>query len=72
MRVAELDMTNSSHKCPSGLTLHTYTESDSNRRVCVTESGANCVSIKIDIPYSYGRVIAYRGLQVGCHLPNAK
>ena len=62
MRVAELNMTNSSHQCPSGLTLHT--ESDSNIRACVTASTADCVSIPIDIPYSYlrvcGRVIAYQ------------
>ena len=62
MRVAELDMTNSSHQCPSGLTLRT--ESDSNIRACVTASTVGCVSIPIDIPYSYsrvcGRVIAYQ------------
>ena len=61
-RVAELDMTNSSHQCPSGLTLRT--ESDSNIRACVTASTVDCVSIPIDIPYSYsrvcGRVIAYQ------------
>ena len=61
-RVAELDMTNNSHQCPSGLTLRT--ESDSNIRACVTASTAGCVSIPIDIPYSYssvcGRVIAYQ------------
>ena len=62
MRVAELDMTNSSHQCPSGLTLRT--ESDSNIHACVAASTAGCVSIPIDIPYSYsrvcGRVIAYQ------------
>ena len=62
MRVAELDMTNSSHQCPSGLMLRT--ESVSNIRTCVTASTADCVSIPIDIPYSYsrvcGRVIAYQ------------
>ena len=61
-RVAELNMTNRSHQCPSGLTLHN--ESDSNIRACVTASTADCVSIPIDIPYSYsrvcGRVIAYQ------------
>ena len=61
-RVAELNMTNSSHQCPSGLTLRT--ESDSNIRACVTASTVGCVSIPIDIPYSYsrvcGRVIAYQ------------
>ena len=48
MRVAELDMTNSSHQCPSGLTLRN--ESDSNIRACVTASTVGCVSIPIDIP----------------------
>ena len=61
-RVAELDMTNSSHQCPSGLTLRT--ESVSSIRACVTASTVDCVSIPIDIPYSYsrvcGRVIAYQ------------
>ena len=61
-RVAELNMTNSSHQCPSGLTLRT--ESDPNIRACVTASTVGCVSIPIDIPYSYsrvcGRVIAYQ------------
>ena len=54
MRVAELDMTNSSHQCPSGLTLRT--ESDPNISACVTSSTADCVSIPIDIPYSYSRL----------------
>ena len=61
-RVAELNMTDSSHQCPSGLTLRT--ESDSNIRACVTANKVDCVSIPIDIPYSYssvcGRVIAYQ------------
>ena len=61
-RVAELNMTDSSHQCPCDLTLRT--ESDSNIRACVTASTAGCVSIPIDIPYSYsrvcGRVIAYQ------------
>ena len=62
VRVAELNMTDSSHQCPSGLTLRT--ELHSNIRACVTASTADCVSIPIDIPYSYsrvcGRVIAYQ------------
>ena len=61
MRVAELDMTNSSHQCPSGLTQH----NDSNIRTCRRmESSDGCSSVMIDIPYSYsrvcGRVIAYQ------------
>ena len=61
MRVAELDMTNSSHQCPSGLTQH----NDSNIRTCRRmESSGGCSSVMINIPYSYsrvcGRVIAYQ------------
>ena len=60
-RVAELDMTNSSHQCPSGLTQH----NDSNIRTCRRmESSRGCSSAMINIPYSYwrvcGRVIAYQ------------
>ena len=58
VRVAELDMTNSSHQCPSGLNdanIHTYRS---------MESSDGCSSVMIDIPYSYsrvcGRVIAYQ------------
>ena len=61
VRVAELDMTNSSHQCPSGLTQH----NDSNIRTCRRmESSGGCSSVMIDISYSYsrvcGRVIAYQ------------
>ena len=46
MRVAELDMTNSSHQCPSGLTQHT----DSNIRTCRRmESSGGCSSVTINI-----------------------
>ena len=42
MRVAELDMTNNSTQCPSGLRQHTY----SNIRTCETESSsASCSSV---------------------------
>ena len=59
VRVAELDMTNSNHQCPSGLTQH----NDSNIRTCRRmESSGGCSSVMINIPYSYskvcGRVIA--------------
>ena len=61
VRVAELDMTNSRHQCPSGLTQH----NDSNIRTCRRmESSGGCSSVMINIPYSYsrvcGRVIAYQ------------
>ena len=60
-RVAELDMTNSSHQCPSSLTQH----NDFNIRTCRrTESSGGCSPVTINIPYSYsrvcGRVIAYQ------------
>ena len=51
-RVAELDMTNSSHQCPSGLAQH----NDSNIRTCRRmESSGGCSSVMINIPYSYIR-----------------
>ena len=61
VRVAELDMTNSSHQCPSGLTQ----QNDSNICTCRRmESSGGCSSVMINIPYSYsrvcGRVIAYQ------------
>ena len=63
VRVAELDMTNSSHRCPSGLTWRTE-EDGSSKRTCVAASGANCLSIPIIIPHSYlrvcGKIIAYQ------------
>ena len=59
--VTELDMTNSSHQCPSGLAQH----NDSDIRTCRRmESSGGCSSVMINIPYSYsrvcGRVIAYQ------------
>ena len=62
MRVAYLDMTNSSHRCPSGLRQRT----DSNKRTCVrgTDS-AGCSSVTFSATTSgyskvCGRVIAYQ------------
>ena len=61
-RVAELDMTNSSHQCPNGL----MQRSDSNIRTCVRNSySAGCSSVMVstsNINYSSvcGRVIAYQ------------
>ena len=64
MRVAELDMTNSSHQCPSGLIERIY---PSGKRTCVrTETTAGCSSTNSIIPsgveYSNvcGRVIGYQ------------
>ena len=48
-RVAELNMTDSSHQCPSGLTLRTESDPNIVLRACVTASTAGCVSIPIDI-----------------------
>ena len=64
VRVAKLDMTNSSHQCPSGLKQRT----DSNIRTCVKiEDQAGCSSpsnfiIDHNIQYSMvcGRIIAYQ------------
>ena len=62
MRVAELDMTNSSHQCPSSLMERT----DPGKRTCVRiESRGGCSSVNFNTPgveYSSvcGRVIGYQ------------
>ena len=63
MRVAELDMTNSSHQCPSGLMERT----DSGKRTCVRiETSAGCSSINnfitpgVEYYNVCGRVIGYQ------------
>ena len=63
MRVAELDMTNRSHQCPSGLT----EQIDTGKRVCVriqTSGGCSTPNnfIKANFQYSNicGRVIGYQ------------
>ena len=62
VRVAELDMTNSSHQCPSGLRQRT----DSNNRTCVRDSDSpGCSSVTFSsatLEYSRvcGKVIAYQ------------
>ena len=63
MRVAELDMTNSSHQCPSGLMERIY----SGKRTCVRiETAGGCSSannfITPGVEYSHvcGRVIGYQ------------
>jgi phage gp36-like protein len=62
MRVAELDMTNSSHQCPRGLRQRTY----SNKRTCVRDSdppGCSPVTISsATVEYSKvcGKIIAYQ------------
>ena len=62
MRVAELDMTNSSHQCPSGLRQRT----DSNNRTCVRGSDSRgCSSVTFSsaiLEYSRvcGKIIGYQ------------
>ena len=60
MRVAELDMTNSSHQCPSGLRQRT----DSNMRICVSASSSFCSSDIYTVSIGYtrvcGRIIGYQ------------
>jgi uncharacterized coiled-coil protein SlyX len=61
-RVAELDMTNSSHQCPSGF----RQRNDASRRTCVRTSSSNgCTSINFSgarLQYSSvcGKIIAYQ------------
>ena len=65
MRVAHIDMTNSSHQCPSGLSL--TTRSSAPRRACdvTSDSTSSCPSNKYSthgVSYShvYGRIKAYQ------------
>ena len=53
VRVGYLDMTNSSHQCPSGFTEH----SDSNIRTCRRRgTSAGCGSVMMDSLYQFSRV----------------
>ena len=63
VRVGYLDMTNSSHQCPSGFTEH----NDSNIPTCRrTNTSAGCGSVMMDVPYQYSRVCGrVRAYQVG-------
>ena len=65
MRVAYIDMRNSSHQCPSGLSL--LSRSSSPRRVCdaITSSLSTCHSTSFSVHglsyrHVYGRIIAYQ------------
>ena len=62
MRVAHIDMRNTSHQCPSGLTL--FSRSSPPRRVCnVTTTGYVSTTFTVHgVEYShvYGRIIAYQ------------
>ena len=62
MRVAYIDMRNTSHQCPSGLTL--FSRSSAPRRVC-NSTTAGCVSINftvhgIEYSHMYGRIKGYQ------------
>ena len=63
VRVGYLDMTDSSHQCPSGFTEHR----DSNIRTCQrNDTSAGCGSVMIDVPYHYSKVCGrVRAYQVG-------
>ena len=63
VRVGYLDMTDSSHRCPSGFMEH----KDSNIRTCRrTDTSAGCGSVMMDVPYQYSRVCGrVRAYQVG-------
>ena len=62
MRVAYIDMRNTSHQCPSGLTL--LSRSSPPRRVCdITSNGCFSTTFTVHgVEYShvYGRIIAYQ------------
>ena len=62
MRVAYIDMRNTSHQCPSGLTL--FSRSSPSRRVCnVTTIGCVGTTFTVHgVEYSqvYGRIIGYQ------------
>ena len=64
MRVADLDMTKSSHQCPSGLRLRT----DSGKRTCgINSNSGTCSSVTIPVAtLSYSKVCGkIAGYQVG-------
>ena len=60
MRVAELDMTNCNHQCPSGL----IERNDLSKRTCVPVSTNDCSSVSIPMSNGYskvcGKIIAYQ------------
>ena len=62
MRVAYIDMRNTNHQCPDGLTLST--RSSPPRRVCdITNTINECVSTTFTVrgvEYVYGRIIGYQ------------
>ena len=75
MRVAYINMKNSSHQCPSGLTL--LSRSSNPRRVCdwTSTSSSSCPSTSFPVHglsyrHVYGRIIAYQnGYPIAFHQP---
>ena len=75
MRVAYIDMRNSSHQCPSGFSL--LTQSSNPRRVCDTtgDSYYTCPNTSFSIHglsyrHVYGRIVAYQnGYPIAFHQP---
>ena len=62
MRVADLDMTNSSHQCPRGLQQRT----DAGRRTCIPMISPGCSSVNFSAAEGYSRVCGkIIGYQVG-------
>ena len=62
MRVADLDMTNSSHQCPRGLQQRT----DAGRRTCIPVMSRDCSSVNFSAAEGYSRVCGkIIGYQVG-------
>ena len=52
MRVADLDMTNSSHQCPRGFQQRT----DAGRRTCIPVISRGCSSVNFSVAEGYSRV----------------
>ena len=62
MRVADLDMTNSSHQCPRGFQQRT----DAGRRMCIPMISVGCSSVNFSAAERYSRVCGkIIGYQVG-------
>ena len=63
MRVAYIDMRNTSHQCPSGLSFSS--RSSAPRRVCDMTSSPTCISNSftvhgVEYSHVYGRIVAYQ------------
>ena len=67
MRVAYIDVRNTSHQCPNGLTLST--RNSPPRKVCDTNTISECVSTTftvhgVEYSHVYGRIIGYQNRAV--------